>query len=451
MAASRKRARIEAERAGDEVHAECKYTIQHPDPNWWEKRTDKTTKPPKKQRRSKPKRSESASEVSGSGYIPEHDSKLPLQLSPFTPNGKFYYDPENIMDRHYQVVHEGGQRDWDKLTRYNSFVLHGVKYLSDNYIFVANSASLEQPRPQNNDEPSKVKSKSDEAWVARILEIRASDEHHVYARVYWLYWPDELPPNSTYRDKVVSGRQAYHGQHELIASNHMDIINVVSVTAPATVNQWDEHDEEQVQQALYWRQAWDVRSMELSLVAERCICKEPENPDKTLIRCSNQQCGTWLHDDCLIHQALLETWERLGSNQPHMSSSVKQERDNDALGRLPSPSETDNAHATQPSIAVKPEENNISLAEVESVPSSKVDPEVQEIKFAPRASQSKMGRSKKSTTRRKPYIGHFEAVIKNESGNPPIMEITDVRRDVLGGESKWKEPVNCLKCHDPIR
>lgn len=61
--------------------------------------------------------------------------------------------------------------------------------------------------------------RSDDDWVARILEIRASDEHHVYARVYWMYWPDELPPGTQDGKKHVSGRQPYHGRNELIASN----------------------------------------------------------------------------------------------------------------------------------------------------------------------------------------------------------------------------------------
>lgn len=45
----------------------------------------------------------------------------------------------------------------------------------------------------------------------------------------------------------------------------VDVINVVSVTAAAAVNQWDETNEDEVQPALYWRQAFDVRSMELSV------------------------------------------------------------------------------------------------------------------------------------------------------------------------------------------
>jgi hypothetical protein len=65
-----------------------------------------------------------------------------------------------------------------------------------------------------------VRKKSDDDWVARILEIRASDEHHVYARIYWMYWPDELPQGTHDGKKTVQGRQPYHGLNELIASNH---------------------------------------------------------------------------------------------------------------------------------------------------------------------------------------------------------------------------------------
>ncbi len=64
--------------------------------------------------------------------------------------------------------------------------------------------------------------KSDDDWVARILEIRASDEHHVYARVYWMYWPDELPQGTHDGRKTIQGRQPYHGLNELVASNHSE-------------------------------------------------------------------------------------------------------------------------------------------------------------------------------------------------------------------------------------
>lgn len=45
----------------------------------------------------------------------------------------------------------------------------------------------------------------------------------------------------------------------------MDIINVVSVTQQATVNQVTDENDDQIQSALYWRQALDVRNLELSV------------------------------------------------------------------------------------------------------------------------------------------------------------------------------------------
>jgi hypothetical protein len=45
----------------------------------------------------------------------------------------------------------------------------------------------------------------------------------------------------------------------------VDIINVVSVTSQAQVKQWYEENDEEIQNALYWRQAFDVRTYELSV------------------------------------------------------------------------------------------------------------------------------------------------------------------------------------------
>jgi hypothetical protein len=52
---------------------------------------------------------------------------------------------------------------------------------------------MERQKAVDNNDSMKRRKKSADDWVARILEIRASDEYYVYARVYWMYWPDELP------------------------------------------------------------------------------------------------------------------------------------------------------------------------------------------------------------------------------------------------------------------
>jgi hypothetical protein len=48
----------------------------------------------------------------------------------------------------------------------------------------------------------------------------------------------------------------------------VDVINVVSVTMPAIVNQWIESDDDEIQDALYWRQALDYRTSQLSVSKE---------------------------------------------------------------------------------------------------------------------------------------------------------------------------------------
>lgn len=105
-----------------------------------------------------------------------------------------------------------------------SYIVNGSKYFSDNYIFVANESTIERQKSGPNSQPLGPRTHSDDDWVARILEIRASDEHHVYARVYWMYWPDEIPTGTLDGKKQVAGRQPYHGQNELIASNHSKLV-----------------------------------------------------------------------------------------------------------------------------------------------------------------------------------------------------------------------------------
>ncbi|KAI4861776.1 hypothetical protein F4820DRAFT_460704 [Hypoxylon rubiginosum] len=421
MATARKRPRPDLE----ESQAECPFSVVHPDPN-------------EKEKKVKRRRQESNED--------HPQPKILLQASPFSPLGKFK-DPNNTMDRHYQVQ---PYQKWMDMTRYNSFVLNGVKYWSEGFIFVANNSTIE--RQKNPGETLQPRKKSDDDWVARILEIRASDEHHVYARVYWMYWPDELPTGTLDGKRQVQGRQWYHGANELIASNHMDVINVVSVTAAATVNQWDETNEEEVQPALYWRQAFDVRSMELSSAELRCQCNRPENPDKRLFGCSNEDCKRWLHDECLIHEALLKTYKRLGTDKPHKSAPVKEEEGGEGAKRPLSPSESGAAQTTEQSIDVKPEEHQqtIKLADVEgTLPAIKAESANVSV-----AEPKRRGRPKKSErddpTAIKPYEGLFEAIIQSDL-SPPMLEVTDLRDSVTGGEKSWTEPLHCLICNHELQ
>ncbi|KAJ4296106.1 hypothetical protein N0V88_004808 [Collariella sp. IMI 366227] len=330
--AARKRPRAEPE----DNKAECPFSIKVVDPK------DKEQKKKKRRR-------------TDTGEDDETNQRISLQLSPFAPCGKFRTNES--MDLYYQVE---PARKWTDMTRYNSFVLNGIKYYSEGFIYVANDSSIERQKAVNNNEPMQPRKKSDDDWVARILEIRASDEHHVYARVYWMYWPDELLPGTHDGKKIVQGRQPYHGMNELIASNHMDIINVVSVTSQATVKQWYEENDEEVLNALYWRQAYDVRANELSSVELVCSCNTPGNPDKMLIGCSEETCKKWMHEQCILDDALRATYKRLGTDKPHLApvtAKIEEEEEGDGSeGKRPlSPTETGAEGSTQQSIDVKAE------------------------------------------------------------------------------------------------
>jgi len=139
-------------------------------------------------------------------------------------------------------------------------------------------------------------------WVARVLEIRAEDEAHVYLRVYWMYWPEELP----------GGRQYYHGAKELVASNHMEIVDAMTVSGRANVKHWLELDEDEDLPDLFWRQKFDYPTQSLMDIRQHCRCHRYYNPDQLMVGCPNPKCGTWLHEQCIIDDIKCKVLERGG-------------------------------------------------------------------------------------------------------------------------------------------
>jgi len=92
-------------------------------------------------------------------------------------------------------------------------------------------------------------------WIARVLEVRASSPASVYIRVFWMYWPSELP----------EGAQHYHGKNELVASNHMEIIDATTISDKADVTHILEKEDAPTVTGLYWRQKFDFTSRKLSV------------------------------------------------------------------------------------------------------------------------------------------------------------------------------------------
>ncbi|WDK14429.1 BAH domain-containing protein [Colletotrichum graminicola] len=456
MSTSRKRPRAEVE----ENKAECPFSVTYAEPD--------TKAQKKSKKRRKPEQEE------------EDGKKSSKQLSPFSPSGDFNGKSANdVLDLEYNVH---PQKKWLEMTRYNSFVLNGTKYFSEGFIYVANDQTVQRQKAAADgatdaNEPEKVlkRSKSEDDWVARILEIRASDEHHVYARIYWMYWPEELPEGTMEGKRYTGGRQPYHGHNELIASNHkaVDIINVVSVTLPANVKQWIEENDDEIQEALYWRQAFDCRTQQLSSVERTCRCRQPANPDKTLIGCSNKECGKWLHEHCLREDALMRTYDRLGRDKPHFNamppvdrttsvadSDIKEEKklDNGVNGPLsPSESGADVKQTIDAKPSDAPEETNGQSAtegtpavldeRVSQPPTTPATPSALELSGTSRKIRS--GKKKASASDAKPWEGLFEAKILMDM-NPTRIEIKDLRENVTEGDKVWTEPLLCLVCEVEI-
>lgn len=82
-----------------------------------------------------------------------------------------------------------------------------------------------------------------------------------------MYWSDELPPPPTRsKDQVSkdSGKRTYHGSHELLASNWMEVLDVLTFAGKADVQHWPEEDDN-LQSKLYWRQTYNRNTGELSV------------------------------------------------------------------------------------------------------------------------------------------------------------------------------------------
>lgn len=164
--------------------------------------------------------------------------------------------PINCLDLLYVV---GPDNAWQKLTSYKSFVFGGLKFKRGDFVSVANETTIRGPNIIDKSyENERI---NDQDWVARILEIRASDANHVYARIQWMYRPYELPSSTDRRGQIQD--TPYYEKKELILSNHLDIIDVFSVSGQAEVYQQAQADHGESKIEYFWRYAYDWRHCRL--------------------------------------------------------------------------------------------------------------------------------------------------------------------------------------------
>ncbi|KAM0344846.1 hypothetical protein ACHAPU_007228 [Fusarium lateritium] len=211
----------------DKVHAECPFIITYVDHS-----------PEIKQKQAKGKKS---------NPISEKDKRVFQRV-----HSQTFEFPRSSADVHYTIQ---PSEKWLHMTRYASFVQDGTKYSIGDFAMVANEQSVKRKCTKTQLDSEQLSPD----WIARILEIRASDTLHVYARVAWMYWPYELPSGGNI------GTHQY-GPREVVMSNHMDVINVMSVTTPATVKQWTDTVDGEVDDRFYYRQAFNCRNRVLSTI-----------------------------------------------------------------------------------------------------------------------------------------------------------------------------------------
>jgi hypothetical protein len=169
-------------------------------------------------------------------------------------------------------------------------------------------------------------------WIGRLQEARAVDSDHVYLRVFWLYWPHELPY-----------RQSYHGRRELILSNHAEVVDVQTISYEAEVSYWNESDDqdESPLKPFFWRQTYDVAKGKagMSKLRKHCVCRKEYNPDHRMLKCSRAECGIWNHEECLERsirkrlEALLDKGTLLKTLDREAANFAEQERQaSDTIG-----------------------------------------------------------------------------------------------------------------------
>ncbi|OWO98318.1 hypothetical protein B2J93_2280 [Marssonina coronariae] len=119
-----------------------------------------------------------------------------------------------------------------------SVKVQGEFYRNNQLVFVRGPDT-----PKDRDTEGRPK----DFWVARVLQVRAKNAQHVYALVAWMYWPEEIaPPAQRAADQVnkASGKRTYHGKREMVASNYMEVLDVLTFAGKAEVPQWDEEYEQ---------------------------------------------------------------------------------------------------------------------------------------------------------------------------------------------------------------
>ena len=209
-----------------------------------------------------------------------------------------------------------------------------------------------------------------------------------------------------------------------------------------------------------------------------------------LIGCTEESCKEWMHEQCIIDDALRTTYKLLGTDKPHLPPAMTKNEESGDEGKRPlSRSETGADGSTEHSINVEAKaapsdavhvgmKDNIEVRQAADGEAASAAPEdflplrppearaTSENTIADTA--SKPVTAGESTPVRKParslkkgskangestrlWEGLFEATLKTADVGPPLIEFKDLREGVVGGEKTWTERVKCLLCGNQVK
>ncbi|KAM3086646.1 hypothetical protein ACMFMG_000772 [Clarireedia jacksonii] len=249
----------------------------------------------------------SADPVSFSVEYPDMNNKRPsaaertlqenaeFQASPFIGRDS----PPGELDLYYTVTPSDA---WASMRKYNNFIIQDNTFKNNDVVFV-------KGRTESGTE-------AQDFWVARILQVRAKSSQQVYALVAWMYWPFELPRPAVKDSHLISansGHRKYHGKSELIASNFLEVLDVLSFAGKVDIQQYNEDIVDgvvpDVPKGFYWRQTFCRGSFRLSALPKHCTCEGHYNPDKPMYICDSESCKTMFHPECLVDDMLTKIYK----------------------------------------------------------------------------------------------------------------------------------------------
>jgi hypothetical protein len=147
---------------------------------------------------------------------------------------------DDLWEDRLSVRYEVQPRErWESLRRYKKFTVGDESIATGQCILVKHDDATEDQRMDIRAQ-----------WKAKVLEVRALDQEHVYLRLAWLNRPEDL----------AGGRKSHHGKLELIPTNQLDVIDAMAVNGTVEVVKWNDDDDESVMLAddqFFWRQTYD--------------------------------------------------------------------------------------------------------------------------------------------------------------------------------------------------